>query len=241
LLSAVGQTWLKLPILISSLLLNYPARSLTGYLVRFPLADESVTLATTKVVPESARMPKIPVFGGVSLTLVLVLILVGVMAVVYRRTVFGYETQMTGFNGSFARYGGVNVPQRTLAVMATAGAIGGAIGTHLIIGETLRFIDGELVSSGVAWTGLLVSLLAANGPFAILAAGAFFSALHIGGLAMQREAGLSWQLAQVLQAVVIVALVGRFSIGWRRRAREAPEPEDRRLPAEFEKAHVGEM
>ena len=36
---ALGQTWLQLPILISSLLLNYPARALTSYLVRFRFAD----------------------------------------------------------------------------------------------------------------------------------------------------------------------------------------------------------
>ena len=35
-LPALGQTRLRLPILITSLLLNYVARSITGYLVRFP-------------------------------------------------------------------------------------------------------------------------------------------------------------------------------------------------------------
>lgn len=238
-LPAYGQTRLRLPILITSLLLNYVARAITGYLVRFPLADVSVTLATTRQVPETARMPKMPVFGGVSLSLLLVGLLVAAAWVIYGRTVAGYETQMAGFNGRFARYGGIQVERQTVAVMVTSGAIGGLIGTHLIIGEALRFIDGELVISGHAWTGLLVSLLAANRPVLILLAGLLFSGLQIGGLAMQRNADVSWRLAQVLQATVIVAVASRLTVRWRRRGAPPDLAEPELVTAEA--AHVGEV
>jgi len=233
LLPAYGQTWLQLPILITSLLLNYVARAITGYLVRFPLADVSVTLATTRQVPEANRMPKMPLFGGVSLSLVLVILMVIGLWMLYTRTVMGYETQMAGFNMRSARYGGIDVEQRTVQVMMVAGAIGGLIGTHLIIGEALRFIDGELVLSGFAWTGLLVSLLAVNRPIPIFVTGLFFSGLQIGGLAMQRNAGVSWRLSQVLQAVVIVAVACRLVI--RRRDRKPS------TQVETETAGVGEV
>ena len=233
LLPAYGQTRLRLPILITSLLLNYVARSITGYLVRFPLADVSVTLATTRQVPESARMPKMPVFGGVSLSLILVILLVVILWMVYTRTVAGYETQMAGFNMRSARYGGIDVEERTVQVMVVGGAIGGLIGTHLIIGEAIRYIDGELVLSGFAWTGLLVALLAVNRPIPIFITGVFFSGLQIGGLAMQRNAGVSWRLSQVLQAVVIVAVACRLAI----RRGERPPPE----AGETEAVVVGEV
>ncbi len=238
LLPAVGQTRLALPILITSLLLNYVGRAITGYMVRFPLADVSVTLATTRQVPETARMPKMPIFGGVSLSLVLVMVLLVVLTGFYSRSIVGYETRMAGYSGRFARYGGVAVERQTVGVMAVAGAIGGAIGTHLIIGDALRFIEGELVLSGLAWTGLLVSLLAANRPVFILLAGLLFSGLQIGGLAMQRNADISWRLAQVLQALVIIAVASRLTL--RRRARrrsEATEAEE----AIVEPARVGEI
>ena len=233
LLPAYGQTWLRLPILITSLLLNYVARAITGYLVRFPLSDVSVTLATTRQVPETARMPKMPIFGGVSLSLILVMVLVALLWMVYTRAVAGYESQMTGFNMRSARYGGIDVEQRTVQVMVVAGAIGGLIGTHLIIGEALRFIDGELVLAGFAWTGLLVSLLAVNRPIPIFITGLFFSGLQIGGLAMQRNAGVSWRLSQVLQAVVIVAVACRLAI----RRSERPSGE----VSEAESSGVGEV
>ncbi len=236
LLPALGQTRLRLPILITSLLLNYLARAVTGYLVRFRLLDDSVTLTSTEQVPPEARMPKLPVFGGVSFSLVLVLILVIVIWVVYGRTVAGYETRMAGLSGPFARYGGIGVERQTVAVMLAAGAIGGAIGTHMIVGDAYRYIDGELVISGLAWTGLLVALLANNHPALILAAGLLFSGLQIGGLAMQRNADVSWRLAQVLQALVIVAVASRITFKWfkRRHGREVSR-------SEVETSGVGEV
>ncbi len=100
--------------------------------------------------------------------------------------------------------------------MIASGAIAGMIGTHLVVGETYRFLDGDLVVSGFAWTGLLVALLARHRPGPILAAGAFFAALQIGGLAMQRNVNVPWQIAQVLQAVVIIMIAGRFVLKARR-------------------------
>lgn len=233
-LPAFGQTRLRLPILITSLLLNYVARAITGYLVRFPFLDDGVTLTSTRPVPETARIPKTPLADGTSLSLILVVLLGGLAWLVYRRTVVGYETQMAGMNGRFARYGGIQVERQTVGVMAAAGAMGGLIGTHLIIGSAYRFIDGELVLSGVAWTGLLVSLLAANRPVFILLAGLLFAGLQIGGQAMQRNAGVSWRLSQVLQAVVIVAVACRLTFSrWKRGTRTAE--------TESEASAVGEV
>lgn len=225
-LSAFGQTLFAVPILITSLLLNWPARAITSYLVRFPFADPTTTAASTVQVPPSGRIPKVPLLGGVSVTLFAVLALVGLIVLLNRRTVPGYETLMTGANAAFARYGGVDVPRQTVAVMVGSGAIAGAIGTYLITGETLRFMDGDLVGTQYAWTALLVALLARLKPVPILAAGAFFAALQVGGASMQRTVEVPWQLAQVIQAVVIIALASRFAISWRRRDPTVIEPDE---------------
>jgi general nucleoside transport system permease protein len=216
-LPAFGQTWLKLPILIASLLLNYPARALTGYLVRFPFADPTVTSSSTVPVPVANRIPKLPILGGVSASLTLLILLLVGVALFNRRTVPGYETRMTGLNSRFSRYGGVAVDRQVIWVMLASGAIAGMIGTHLVVGETHRFLDGDLVATGFAWSGLLVTLLAGHRPGPMLAAGGFFAALQIGGFAMQRSVDVPWQIAQVLQAVVIIMVAGRFVLPARQR------------------------
>jgi general nucleoside transport system permease protein len=240
-LAAFGQVGLQLPILITSLLLNYPARALTGYLVRFRFADPTVTSSSTVPVPPAGQIPKLPLFGGVSVIALAVLGLVVLVAVVNRRTVPGYETSMTGVNSRFSRYGGVSVPRQTVSVMLASGAIAGFTGTYLVTGEIMRFLDGDLVASGFAWTGLLVTLLARHRPAAILLAGLFFAVLQSGGLAMQRTTEVPWQLAQVIQAVVIVALVSRFAfeLGGRRRTEDASDVDG--TPADDDSVPVGEV
>jgi simple sugar transport system permease protein len=221
LLPALAQTSLQLPILISSLLLNAPARALTSYLVKYYFGDERATSTTTVTIPESTKIPTLDWLSGASATVFLVLLLVVVVALFNKRTAPGYESFMSGINLRFSRYGGVHVARQTLGTMAASGAIAGVVGAHVVLGQAFRFVDGDLAGTGFAWTGLLVTLLAVHRAVPALVAGVFFAALQVGGLAMQRSAGVSWQLAQVLQAVVILALAMRLVIVRRRDARGA--------------------
>ncbi len=220
LLPALGQTAIQLPILITSLLLNAPARALTSYLVKYYFGDKTATSTTTVALPPHSRLPKLDwLFGGASATVLLIAVLVIAISLFNNRTAAGYQSFISGINLRFARYGGVHVTRQTVASMAVGGAIAGMVGAHLVLGQSGRFVDGDLAGSGFAWTGLLVCLLAVSRPVPILIAGAFFAALQVGGLAMQRNAGISGQLAQVLQAVVILALAMRVVPAVRRRRR----------------------
>ena len=222
LLPALGQTYLQLPILITSLLLNAPARALTSYLVKYYFGDAKATSTTTVQIPGSTRIPTLDSLSGASATLFLILAIVAMVALFNKRTAPGYESFMSGLNLKFARYGGVDVRRQTVGTMLVGGAIAGLVGGHLVLGQAFRFVDNDLAGTGFAWTGLLVTLLAAHRPLPALLAGLFFAALQVGGLAMQRSAGVSWQLAQVLQAVVILALAMRLVIARRRMADGPP-------------------
>ncbi len=228
LLPALAQIHLSLPILISSLLLNAPARALTSYLVRHYFLDRKANSTTTVAIPEATKIPTLDWMSGASATVFLIVAIVALVALFNERTAPGYESYMSGLNLRFSRYGGVNVARQTIVTMAAGGAIAGLVGAHIILGQAFRFLDGDLAGTGFAWTGLLVSLLAMHRPVPALAAGVFFAALQVGGLAMQRSAGVSWQLAQVLQAVVILALAMRLVIVRR--------PDRQPTPAEAEAA-----
>ena len=122
---------------------------------------------------------------------------------------------MTGLNPAFARYGGVSVDGQRTKLMLVAGAIAGAVGAHLIIGQIFIFVDGELVATAFAWSGLMVALVAPRSPLGIIAASYVFAAVQVGGLATQRTTDVPSQLAQVLQATVIIVFVLSFALKWR--------------------------
>ena len=211
LLPAVGQTWLQLPILISSLLLNTPARAIASYLTKNYFADPTATTTSTEAVPAATRVPTVGWLSGASASAFGVTALVVLIYIFNRRTAPGYQSHISGINLKFSRYGGVPTSRQTILSMCSGGAIAGMAGAHMILGQSGRFVDGDLVGTGFAWTGLLVALLALHRAVPILAAGLFFAALQVGGLAMQRNTGVSWQLAQVLQAVVILALAMKIA------------------------------
>jgi simple sugar transport system permease protein len=245
-LSAVLQTGLGVPILITSLLLNYPARYLSSYLVRFPLKDQSSSMVATAPVPEDARIaPLIPassglgrsmaqslgrddvlvlVTRGVNWSILVVLAIVVLAAFVQRRTPGGLESGLAGLNPRFARYGGVNTSRLAISVMMISGGISGLIGVILVLGSQYRLIEGALMGTNYAWTGLLVALLAANRPLRVLVVGAFFAALVVGGEAMQRAEDVSAQISQVIQAAVIVLIAVRVRLPLPKGSRQAREP-----------------
>lgn len=193
----------RVPILISTLLLNYPARYLASYVVTHPWRDVASGMAQTARIPEAARLPLLP-GGRLHAGSVLILVLILVAAWILRRTKAGYELRMTGLNVGFARYGGIEVGRLGYGVMLTSGALAGLVGAIEVLGVHHRFIDGALTSPLYAWTGLMAALLAGSAPLGVLLAGFLFSGLQTGGFGMERRAGVPRELAQVIQALVVL-------------------------------------
>lgn len=212
LISGVGQTRFGLPILMTSLLMNFIARGIASYVVRFHLNDHGIEAVATPQFDPSTRLPSIPGSDSISFlkgadwSLIIILAVVVVLALWENRTPTGYETKMLGLNTSFGRYGGVPVERRTGQIMFASGSIAGLVGVMLVLGEQGRYFDGELVRSNFAWIGLMVALLAGYRPVFVAIVGFGFAGLQIGGLAIQREVGVASQFSLVVQALIIVAL-----------------------------------
>lgn len=213
-LAAWGETRFKVPMLVSSLLLSYPAIGVASYVVGFPLRDTSSGLAETVMIPNGARLPTL--IDPLNLGVVLIAA-VALLAVFYdRRTVGGYELRMRGINARFAAYGGVGLPGQTLRIMFASGAIAGLVGAIIVLGSQYRFTDGALVSPGYTWSGLMAALLAGGEPVGAVLAGVFFAGLQTGGFAMQRAIQIPRELTMILQAFIILFLAMRHGLGWRR-------------------------
>jgi simple sugar transport system permease protein len=212
-LSAWGETRHGIPMLISSLLMSYPAVGVASYLVRFPLRDTETGLPQTRMIPESARL--LTIAGPLNIGLVIIAFVAAAVIVFDRRTIAGYELRLRGANKRFAGYGGVRLEAQAMGVMFASGAIAGLVGAITVLGSQFRFIDAALLIPAYTWSGLMAALLANGEPIGAIIAGLFFAALQNGGFAMQRETSIPRVLTIVLQSIVILFLAVRHGLGRR--------------------------
>ncbi|PRI12552.1 ABC transporter permease [Leucobacter massiliensis] len=245
LIAAVLQNLLGVPILLSTLLLNYPARYFSSWLIRFRLDEPTSDLvASAQIRPEvqlsmlvgrdstladtlrgtlGPTHPLTAVLTSVNWSLVVLVVILVAVVFMNRRTRYGFESGLSGQNAEFVRYGGVKPGPLVLRTMTLSGGIAGLFGLLLTVGApNTRLIEGYFVQTNYAWTALLVTLLALYRPVGIVIAGLFFAAIMVGSDALGRELGLSPQIAAVIQALVIILLA--FRVAWprfRRRGRGA--------------------
>ncbi|MEV6349741.1 hypothetical protein [Actinoplanes sp. NPDC051851] len=198
----------RVPVIISTLLLGFPAVSLASYLARYPLADEGSGTPQTERLPVDMRLPSLGDWSPYVNTGLIVILLVFVAYwVVDARTTTGLDLRVVGANPRFGRYAGVNVPSLLTLSLAASGAIAGLVGALLVAAPPYRFIDGALTVPGYTFTGVTVAMLSRGRPAALFAAALLFTALQVGGTGMERDVGVPRQLTAIIQASVVITFV----------------------------------
>jgi simple sugar transport system permease protein len=190
---------------ISTILLNFVAINLVGYLVRGPLQEPTRIYPQTPMLEGSARLPLlIPgtrVHAGV-------LIAIGVAVALWwylRGRAAGFRVIAVGANPAAAAAAGqIDVPRVTTATFLASGALAGLAGAVEVTAVTYALY--ENLSPGYGYTAIAVALLARLHPLWVVATGVLFGALDVGASAMQRDAGVPAALVQVVTAVVILGV-----------------------------------
>ncbi|REE70493.1 nucleoside ABC transporter membrane protein [Paenibacillus taihuensis] len=209
----------RMNLLITTLLLNYIASLFAGYLVAYPLKDNtgSAAMAQTKMIDHSAWLPKL--FHGMSLHAGFLIAVVGaVLLFLYMRfTVSGYEVRMLGSNPLFAAYGGVQRGKLMLYSMIASGGFAGLAGAVEVLGTQYRYLDGSLSTPGYAWSGIMATLLAGSHPLGTVASSLLLAALQTGGMGVERNTEVPLEIASVIQATLILFVSAKISYSFIKR------------------------
>ncbi len=205
LLAGFFERVLSVPLLVGSLLLNYPASFIASYLVSHPLRDVNSGIAQSHRIAHGAYLPR---FSGTILDYgVLLMAAFGIAIIVVDRSrVFGYRARMQGISPEFARASGFPVTRMYFQILFGSGAIAGAVGFVAVFGIAHRYVDGMLVIPLYAWTGVVAVLLARVNPLWVLPAAFLFAALQTGAAGLEHSAGIPREMAQVVQGVIILFL-----------------------------------
>ena len=190
---------------ISTIMLNFIALNLVGYLVRGPLQEPTHAYPQSETIVAAARLPR---FAGTRLHLGVAIALAAAIAlgIVMRRRAWGFRVRAVGANPRAAASAGlIDVPRLTLEVFLVSGALAGLAGGIEATGVTYALYEG--LSPGYGYTAIAVALLARLDPLLVVPSALLFGALEAGATAMQRDAGVPSAFVTVVEGSLVLLVL----------------------------------
>jgi simple sugar transport system permease protein len=201
---------------ITTIMLNFVAINMTDFLADGPWKDRSPgnIVARTPAIATSAELPSIATIPlGVVLAIAVALLVWWVIG----RTTLGFELRTVGQNPSAAQYAGMSVRRVTILAMVASGflaALGGAVETLGVVG---RFQPG--FNAGLGFTAITIALLARTHPLGVIPAALLIGAMEAGASRMQFDSGVSSEIIDVVQALILFFVAADLIIRWLLRMR----------------------
>jgi simple sugar transport system permease protein len=212
---------------ISTIMLNFVALYSVSFLVRGLLQEPTHAYPQTAPFATAVRLARLPGAGRLHLGLLVAVAVVVASGWALRHTAAGFRLIAVGENAAAAASAGlIDVLRTTTQAFLLSGALAGLAGAIEVLGVTYALY--EDISPGYGYTAIAVALLAGLDPWRVIAAALLFAALEAGAGAMQRDAGVPSTLVSVIEALVILAVVGTQAIRLRTPVVPAPLPESPR-------------
>jgi ABC-type uncharacterized transport system permease subunit len=214
---AAGAAWAVIPVVmrirlgvgevITTILMNFVGIYFAAYMVHGPLQESRGVFPQTDAISESARLPPLVPGTRLHLGFAIAAILAVGMAVLLHRSRAGFLVRAVGASPEAAQVSGRIDARRVLAcAFLGSGALAGLAGGVEVAGLTHALY--EDLSPGWGYTAIAVALLARLDPLGVVATGILFGALQAGAGAMQRDAGIPAAWVGVVEALVILAVLG---------------------------------
>ena len=126
------------------------------------------------------------------------------IAVLLKRTRFGFDLRATGLSPSAATASGVDARGMVIKTMLLSGAVAGLIGLPDLLGDTHAF--GTEFTAGLGFLGIAVALLGRNTPLGIAFAALLFAFLDRAALPLQ-FADIPSSVVTIIQGTIVLAVV----------------------------------
>lgn len=211
---------------ISTIMMNFVALYLVGYLVRGPLQEPLRIYPQSAALPEASRLPVLFTGARLHWGFAVALICSAILWWTLQSTGAGFRVRVLGANPDAARSAGlIDVGKTAMRAFLLSGLLAGVAGAIEVTGVTYSLY--ENLSPGYGYTAIAVALVASLNPLLTAFSGVLFGALEAGAAAMQRDAGVPSVLASVVEASIILLLIAFTELGkrgsvlrWRLRVRD---------------------
>ncbi|MGI8872057.1 MAG: ABC transporter permease [Candidatus Limnocylindria bacterium] len=193
---------------VTTIMLNYVAIQMVGYLITGPLRAQGATFARSPSVGNAA----LPVLFGSNghLGVLFAVIAVPIAWWLLFRTTIGFEVRTVGASPDAARYAGMRPRLVMMLTLSFGGLFAGLAGAGEILGISGYMPAGY--STNVGFDGITVALLGRANPIGILLSGLLLGAMRAGSNLMQIQAGVPVQVIDVLQGVILFFLAAELLV-----------------------------
>ncbi|ADK80311.1 ABC transporter permease [Sediminispirochaeta smaragdinae] len=193
--------------IITTIMLNYIASLFISFLVTGPMKEPKGEFPQSSQIAHTAQLPRILPGTRLHLGFIVALLALAFFYYFLWKTASGYEMRVVGMNPEAARYAGMNTAKSSLLAMFMAGGFSGLAGATEILGVQFRLFQN--FSPGYGFDGIAVALLGRNTPIGIFLSGLLFGMLRAGANMMQMLAKVPVSVISIMQAFVILFVVGR--------------------------------
>jgi general nucleoside transport system permease protein len=221
-LTLLGPVFLKARLsvdeVVTTLLINFIIVLFVQMMLEGPMKDplsmgwpQSVPIVDEGVLPKLVSQMRL--HAGIFLALAASL---GVH-VLMRHTVAGYEMRAVGGNLAAARFSGIPVTRTLVRTAVISGALAGLAGVSEVAGLK-GYLTSDL-SPGFGYAGIVVAMLAALNPLAVVPAAIFVAGVFVGADTMSRTLGISNYFADLVVALALLcvllgSLLTRYHLRW---------------------------
>lgn len=198
--------------IVSSIMLNYVAVSVSAWLVKGPVRDESLVAPQTPLITRDLRLPDLAgtsVHAGAVVAVAIVLALGFALA----RTVIGFELRVVGENPRAASRALIPVRRVWAGAFIASGVVAALAGVNDILATKGTFQAEWNPEYGLA--AFVVVFLARRSVWGIVPASLFVGALAYGADVMPRAADISPSFFSLFEGLLLgfLAVPGLFRAG----------------------------
>lgn len=191
---------------ISTIMLNFIAVHLVGYLVRGPLQEPLGIYPQSAEIPSALRIQALATGTRLTWAFPVALGIAMLLWFLLTRSAWGFRVRAIGANPVAARVAGeIDVRVSSFRIFLWSGALAGVAGALEVLGVTGALY--ENLSPGYGYTAIAVALLGRLHPLAVVASALMFGALEAGAASMQRSAGVPSVVVWVVEAVLLLMVL----------------------------------
>ncbi len=199
--------------IVTTIMFNYLALSLTAWLVKGPLRDDTLVTPQTPLIPMDLRFPHLGdtrIHAG----FILALVVVAVCAWWFRATVGGFEMRAVGEGPRAARHAMIPVRAILVAALVASGAVAALAGANDVLATKGTFQAEWNPEYGLSAFALV--FLARRSVAGLLPAALFLGMLSYGADVMPRAAGVPSMFFPLFEGVLLIVLASLHWQPWQR-------------------------